>query len=120
MHDIHNDLTSRMTRQTAVRTAVEVARDWAIEETGNTPQTLDRVTHYMANWMLRNSGSMWVMQDIIGAVWALAELDEGADPLTFVDEDWPGTVTEALDYLRNGYERDLQHALNRITWKDVR
>jgi hypothetical protein len=49
-------------------------------------------------------------------VWALAELPQ-QDPLTLVDDDYHGTPEEAKQVLTARYERELQDALNRITWK---
>jgi len=117
MYDIHNDLTSRMTRNAAVVTAVHVARDWAIEAHGNCYYTPGEVIQYMRGWLRRNGASVEGVGDVVEAVWALAELPD-QDPLTLVDDDYRGTSEEARDMLQAQYERDLQHALSRITWKD--
>jgi hypothetical protein len=115
---------------TAVVTAVNVARDIYIEQHGNRYTTPDMVTSYISSWLLRNGADQYNRpadakvdhhisahaHDLVEAVWALAELPQ-QDPLTLVDDDYRGTSDEARQMLTNQYERDLQDALNRITWK---
>lgn len=114
---------NRNVRDAAVVTAVHVARDWAIETHGNGYSTPNAVVAYMQTWLIRNGAKMYdcappqyVITQLVEAVWALAELP-GQDPLTFVDDDYRGTSDEARAMLTAQYERDLQHALSRITWK---
>lgn len=115
-----HDVIVRIERDAAVVTAVHVARDWAIEQHGNAYGTWRYVASYMRSWLRRNGATeagLQVAVDLTEAVWALSELPD-ADPLQLVDDTWRGTSDEARDHLRSQYERDLQFALNRITWKD--
>lgn len=114
----------RAQRNAAVVTAVHVARDLYIEQLGDRVSTPRQVERYIHTWLVRNGADQYVsghrkaIEDLVEAVWALAELPE-ADPMMLVDdEDWRGTPDEARDHLRSQYERDLQFSLNRITWKD--
>lgn len=112
--------TDKHDRNTAVVTAVHVARDWAIEQHGNRHFTEREVREYMRGWLRRNGanndGLSDILIDLVDAVWALAELPQ-QDPLTLVEDDYRGTSEEARDMLTAQYERDLTDALNRITWK---
>mgnify|MGYP006959401024 CR=1 FL=1 len=109
-------------RDAAVVTAVHVARDWAIEAQGARYGVSRAVERYMALWLIRNGADRENLQtidiaDLVEAVWALAELPD-ADPLQLVDDTYHGTSDEARDMLQAQYERELQDALDRITWKD--
>lgn len=114
------DGARKLQRDAAVVTAVHVARDWAIEAHGNRYGTARKVTIYMRGWLIRNgansNGLSILADDLVEAVWALAELPD-ADPLQLVDDTWRGTSDEAREMLQAQYERDLSDALARITWK---
>jgi len=112
---------NRNVRNAAVVTAVNVARDIYIERHGKRLGTQSHVTLFITKWLRRNGAADGVLHepaaDVVDAVWALAELPD-QDPLTLVDDDYRGTSDEARQMLTNQYERDLTHALSRITWKD--
>lgn len=114
------DMKRKLQRDAAVVTAVHVARDWAINLRGDNLEAEKHVGGYIHGWLLRNGAErrpqMDVVEDLVDAVWALAELPQ-QDPLTLVDDDYRGTSDEARAMLTAQYERDLQHALSRITWK---
>ena len=116
--------TGEYVRNAAVVTAVHVARDIYIDQMGDRYSTIGEVVSYISRWLIRNGAapivdnthvSIWAA-NITDAIWNLAELPQ-QDPLTLVDDDYRGTSDEARTMLTNQYKRELQDALNRITWK---
>lgn len=108
--------THRQQRDADVITAVQVARDWAIQQQGNTLAAIRITEHYMRAWLSRNDAVYLTVDDLVVSIWQLADLTDG-DPLNLIDEGWRGTSEEARQFLRAAYLSDLQDALNRITWK---